>query len=155
VTFGKHHQRLRNLFPSWKLRWSTGSSRPKYILLRLFYLGVVIGAGFPGLLTLLAPAKASDYLFNETVSVGPWLQILGSLWVAVAIAAVPGLHSPLRWLPVLLIQLLYKSIWVILIGLPEIFAGTEQPAIFFFTSLFSVWSVMLAASIPFDVLLKP
>ena len=53
--------------------------------------------------------------------VGAWDPLKGvafSFWAALAALAGLGLRYPLKMLPLLLLQLLYKSIWVIAVALP-------------------------------------
>jgi hypothetical protein len=53
--------------------------------------------------------------------VGAWDPVKGvafSFWAALAALAGLGLRYPLKMLPLLLLQLLYKSIWVIAVALP-------------------------------------
>ena len=52
---------------------------------------------------------------------GAWDPVKGvafSFWAALSVLSGLGLRYPLKMLPLLLLQLLYKSIWVIAIALP-------------------------------------
>jgi hypothetical protein len=52
---------------------------------------------------------------------GPWDPVKGvafSFWAALSALSVLGLRYPLRMLPLLLLQLLYKSLWVMAVALP-------------------------------------
>jgi hypothetical protein len=52
---------------------------------------------------------------------GLWDPVKGaafSFWAALSALSVLGLRYPLKMLPLLLLQLLYKSIWVIAVALP-------------------------------------
>jgi hypothetical protein len=53
---------------------------------------------------------------------GAWDPVKGvaySFWAALSALSVLGLRYPLRMLPLLLMQFLYKSIWVIAVALPH------------------------------------
>ena len=53
--------------------------------------------------------------------VGTWDPVKGvafSFWAALSALSCLGLRYPLKMLPLLLLQLLYKSIWVIAVALP-------------------------------------
>jgi hypothetical protein len=53
--------------------------------------------------------------------VAPWDPVKGvaiSFWAALSALSGLGLRYPLKMLPLLLLQLLYKSIWVIAVALP-------------------------------------
>ena len=52
---------------------------------------------------------------------GAWDPVKGvafSFWAALSVLSGMGLRYPLKMLPLLLLQLLYKSIWVIAVALP-------------------------------------
>ena len=58
-------------------------------------------------------------LFNH---LGPWDPVKGvafSSWAALSALSGLGLRYPLKMLPLLLLQLLYKSIWVLAVALPH------------------------------------
>lgn len=60
--------------------------------------------------------------------VGTWDPVRGvawSFWAALSALSVLGLRYPLRMLPLVLLQMLYKSIWLLAVGLPLRFAATE------------------------------
>jgi hypothetical protein len=53
---------------------------------------------------------------------GPWDPVKGvafSFWAALSALSGLGIRYPLKMLPVLLLQLLYKSIWLIAVALPQ------------------------------------
>jgi len=57
-------------------------------------------------------------IFNH---VGAWDPVKGvafSFWAALSALSVLGLRYPLKMLPLLLLQMLYKSIWLIVVALP-------------------------------------
>jgi hypothetical protein len=47
-----------------------------------------------------------------------WRVLVGSLWTAIMILSALGLHEPVRFSPVLLLQLIYKSLWLLFYALP-------------------------------------
>src|SRR5258705_478828 len=77
-------------------------------LLRAMYLLIAVGLGFtiwPGILH-----PPNDLALMRGV--------VRSLLGAVALLAVLGIRYPLRMLPLLLFELVWKSIWVLAFGLP-------------------------------------
>ena len=53
---------------------------------------------------------------------GAWDPVKGvafSFWAALSALSVLGVRYPLKMLPLLLLQLLYKSIWVLAVALPQ------------------------------------
>ena len=84
-------------------------------LMRLLYLGNFVFLGLN-----VWPA-----IINH---VGEWDPVKGvafSFWAALSAWSAVGLRYPLKMLPLLLLQLLYKSIWLIAVYLPLRFAGVS------------------------------
>lgn len=52
--------------------------------------------------------------------------ILGSLWTAILIGSILGLFSPVRMSPLLLIQVVYKTLWLLVFVLPRGLGGRSQ-----------------------------
>lgn len=50
--------------------------------------------------------------------------MLGSFWIAGGIIGIMGLRWPLKFLPLLMAQVIYKSIWLLCVFLPMLVAGT-------------------------------
>ncbi|OGU44534.1 MAG: hypothetical protein A2X68_11950, partial [Ignavibacteria bacterium GWC2_56_12] len=66
---------------------------------------------------------------------GPWDPVRGaaySLWATLSLLSGLGLRYPLQMLPLLLFQLVYKSIWLVAVGIPLQSAGqaTEMTTVF-------------------------
>jgi hypothetical protein len=60
----------------------------------------------------------------------PWDPMHGiavSFWAALSTLCALGLRYPLKMLPLLLMQLFYKSVWVLAVGLPLRAAGPLDP----------------------------
>jgi hypothetical protein len=77
-----------------------------------------------GLLTLLGGEWggriASQGKFPESAG---FRTILGSLWTAILIGSVLGLFYPVTMSPLLLIQVIYKALWLLVFVLPRLVAG--------------------------------
>jgi hypothetical protein len=117
------------------------------------YLYTVIGAGGFGLMMLFAP-NLVDSIFGISVCDPMIYGVAASIWLAFGILSLLGLRSPLKFLPVLLIQCIYKSIWVIGVLLPLVFKN-ELPN---YAPLMIVVMVSYIIgdliAIPFHVILK-
>ena len=85
------------------------TSTLRLYVLRLLYLGNFVFLGLS--------------VWPEIVNhAGAWDPVKGvafSVWAALSALSGLGLRYPLKMLPVLLLQLLYKSIWVLAVALPQ------------------------------------
>ena len=52
--------------------------------------------------------------------------ILGSIWTAILIGSVLGLVRPVPMSPLLLIQVIYKTLWLLVFVLPRLLGGRSQ-----------------------------
>ena len=80
-----------------------------------------------GLMTLLGGERggrlACQGKFPESAG---FRTILGSLWTAILIGSVLGLFWPVPMSPLLLIQVIYKTLWLIVYVLPRLLSGRSQ-----------------------------
>ncbi len=83
-------------------------------ILRAMYLLLVVGLG-----GMIVP----ELLSHEITSRGVIPSLLGAVWVL----AFLGLRYPLEMLPVLMFELVWKTIWMISYGLPQRSAGQFPP----------------------------
>lgn len=96
-----------------KIRWGW---------LRAMYIYTIVGAGGFGLGMIIMPElvkKTFAWPVNEPIAFG----ILGSVFVASGLLSILGLRAPLKFAPVFLFQLFYKSVWFIAVALPLLLAG--------------------------------
>lgn len=77
-----------------------------------------------GLLTLLGGERGGQIAcqgkFPESAG---FRTILGSLWTATLIGSVLGLFHPVPMSPLLLIQVIYKTLWLLVFVLPRLLSG--------------------------------
>jgi hypothetical protein len=67
-------------------------------------------------------------VFEGKVSESDGLRLMvGSLWTAILIASVAGLIWPTFFAPVIIIQIIYKSLWLLAFVLPLFMAGQPIP----------------------------
>jgi hypothetical protein len=81
------------------------------------YIYTIVVAGLFGLGIIVIPETIKStftWPVEEPVAFG----IIGSVYLAFGLLSILGLRSPLKFLPVLLLQLCYKSIWFIGVVLP-------------------------------------
>jgi len=98
---------------------NSGVGDPKVSLLRLYvlratYLLLVVGLG-----GMIVPQLFS----HEPMSRGVIPSLLGAVWLL----AIVGLRYPLQMLPVLMFELVWKTIWLFAFGLPQWSAGHVPP----------------------------
>jgi len=83
-----------------------------YVLRGMYLLNVLlVGSGF-----------VTEFVHRQA----PWDQLTGvafSFWAALATLSAIGLRYPLAMLPLLFIQLLYKTFWLVVVYLPLRAAG--------------------------------
>jgi hypothetical protein len=89
-------------------------------LLRAMYVFTVVGLAIEKLPALLHPATLSP---GDSVV----LSVLG----ATALLAVVGIRYPIKMLPVLFFELVWKAIWILLFGLPLLLSGGLDPNVSF------------------------
>ena len=89
-------------------------------LLRAMYVFTVVGLAIEKLPALLHPANLSP---GDSVI----LSVLG----ATALLAVVGIRYPIKMLPLLFFEFVWKSIWILAFGLPLLLSGGLDPNISF------------------------
>ena len=83
-------------------------------LLRVLYFLMFVGVAFEAWKTIIA---------HE----GPWdhtKAVAWCVWAAYPTLAIFGLLRPLRWLPIVIFMIFYKTLWVIVVAYPLWRAGT-------------------------------
>ncbi len=91
--------------------------------LRIMYAYTIVGAGGIGLALLVAPTIAMPLLgfpAEEPIVTG----VAYSMWVSFGILSVLGLRSPLKYVPVLLLQFGYKVVWFLAVFAPVALSGS-------------------------------
>jgi hypothetical protein len=89
-------------------------------LLRAMYLFTAVGLAIVKLPALLHPENLSP---TDSVI----LSVLG----ATALLAVLGIRYPLKMLPMLFFEFVWKSIWILAFGLPQLLSGRLDPNVSF------------------------
>ena len=85
-------------------------------VLRAMYVFTVVGLAIEKLPALLYPANLSP---GDSVI----LSVLG----ATALLAVVGIRYPIKMLPLLFFEFVWKAIWLLLFGLPLVLSGQLEP----------------------------
>jgi hypothetical protein len=93
-----------------------GVSLVRLYLLRATYLFIVVGLGLLIWPSLINPPEHTEHMRG----------VVRAMLAGVSLLALLGLRYPLRMLPVLFFELVWKSIWVLAIGLPLWSAGALE-----------------------------
>ena len=120
-------------------------------LIRLTYLANVLVAGSIGISCLFFPGVAARTVFQQAYPPSDTMRLVGCLWLAIALLSGLGWWRPVPWAAVLVLQLVYKSTWLLVVAGPAIRAGRAYPcgmAVFFL-----VWVMVLPFVIPWRALL--
>ena len=116
-------------------------------ILRAMYVFTVVGLAIEKLPALLHPANLSP---GDSVI----LSVLG----ATALLAVVGIRYPIKMLPLLFFEVVWKSIWMLVFGLPRSLSGGLDPSVSFGgpeTLLACLVGIVLVALVmPWGYLLK-
>lgn len=110
--------------------------------LRAMYLYTVLGAGGVGVASLLnaGPFASSDTFLAATI---------GSVQLGFAAVALLGLRAPLKFVPVLALQLVYKVIWFALAFLPSMLQGNAPATAPMLAIVFATFIIGDLIAIPF------
>lgn len=90
--------------------------------MRVMYALTVVIAGGIGLALLIAPKATGSFLgypAEEPLIAG----IAYSVWFTLGILSIAGLRSPLKFAPVLVVEMTYKTVWILAVIIPTAIAG--------------------------------
>jgi hypothetical protein len=123
--------------------------------LKFMYIYTIAGAGLLGLGIIVVPEFIKlviGWPFTEPVSAG----IVGSVYIAFGILSIFGLRSPLKFSPVLVLQLCYKTIWFIVVILRLLVNGGLPAYAITIAFVFATYIVGDLIAIPFSyIFAKP
>lgn len=121
--------------------------------LRVLYVYTIVGTGLIGVWILLAPRS-----FAAAFAIPPsdpyLLGIAGAVWTAFAVSAALGLRAPARFAPVLLLQLVYKSLWLVAVFAPRAVHGDVPPSAWLIAAVFVSYVIFDLIALPFSSLLS-
>ncbi|MCJ7832857.1 MAG: hypothetical protein MUQ20_00535, partial [Deltaproteobacteria bacterium] len=76
--------------------------------------------------------------------------IVGSVYLSFGLLSILGLRSPLKFAPILLLQLSYKVVWFIGVLLPILFTGKFQTYALPYVVIFATYIIGDLLAIPFS-----
>jgi len=119
--------------------------------LKFMYIYTIIGAGGFGLGIILIP--------NIMISIFGWPNqdpvvygVAGSIYISFGLLSILGLRTPLKFVPVLLLQLSYKSIWFVGVIIPLLVTGKLQNYAILYIIIFASYIIGDLIAIPFPYL---
>jgi hypothetical protein len=121
--------------------------------LKVMYIYTIFGAGGFGLGVLLFPGQllsALRFPTQDPVTLG----LYGSVALASGLAAILALRSPLKFVPLLLLQLIYKPVWLAVFAIPLFIKGQFPLYVVFISAVFLTYIIGNLIAIPFSYLLS-
>ena len=128
-----------------------GTASVRWGWLKAMYVYTIFGAGGFGLGMILLPGAVQSILRfppQDPAIFG----LCGSLFVALGLVSILGVRSPLKLVPILLVVLVYKLIWLIALVLPLFLKGQFPFYIVFMTVVFLTFIIGNLIAIPFSYL---
>ena len=119
--------------------------------LRIIYILNIIVAGQIAILALSNPKNSALTTFGNAYQPTEVIRLVGCLWLAIAILSIFGLWKPLTFVPVLLLQLIYKATWLLTVALPAFRDDLPFPKTM--ALFFVAWVLALPFLIPWKELL--
>jgi len=119
--------------------------------LKLMYFYTLIGAGGFGLGILFKPDFVQSMLSmpdQDSVTFG----ITGAVYLGSGLLSILGLISPLKYSPVLFLQLLYKSIWLAGVIVPMFLKGQFPLYAVLITIIFLTYIIGDLITLPYGYL---
>jgi hypothetical protein len=118
--------------------------------LKGMYIYTIVGAGGFGLGIIIMP-KVMESIFrwpnqDHLISFG----VAGSVYLSFALLSILGLRSPLKYAPVLLLQLCYKVVWFIGVVLPLLVAGEFPVYGLLYIVIYATYIIGDLIAIPFS-----
>lgn len=121
----------------------------RWCWLRFMYLYTIFGAGGCGLALLVIPERMKA-IFHWPGDEPIALSIVASVYLAFGILSVFGLRDPLKFVPILLLQLCYKLVWFIGAVAPLLVTGQFPGYAVLTAAIFATYVVGDLIAIPFS-----
>ncbi|MGG9963140.1 hypothetical protein [Ferruginibacter sp. SUN106] len=120
--------------------------------MEIIYIANIIVAGWISITSIFNPKLAAATIFQNAYPDTEITRLTGCLWLSIAIISFLGLWQPLIFAPILLVQLIYKSAWLLFVALPAF--KNKQPYPAAMALFFLVWVMALPFFIPWDEWIK-
>lgn len=121
--------------------------------LKAVYIATIAVAGMSGLVAVLAP-EIWRSMFSWPAVEPFTFGITGSVYLSFALLSIFGLREPLKFCPVLLLQLSYKVIWLVGVVIPLAIGGKAGAYVVGSVIIFVAFVIADLIAIPFAYLFK-
>ena len=121
--------------------------------LKVMYMYTLVVSGGMGLGMILFPDTVQSILRfppQDPVMLGA----CGSIFLALGLISLMGLRSPLKFAPVLLLELVYKPIWLFAVAVPLFLEGRFPFYVVTMSAVFITFIVGDLIAIPFSHLFR-
>jgi len=142
---------LKRREANFEMSTSAPKFKIRYGLIKFMYVFTIIVAGGVGILYLASPSTwlaIFAFPFEEPLMAG----IAASAYVAFAVLSIFGLRSPLKFVPILLLQFTYKAVWFIAVIFPLLFSGQFPPYGMIMSGIFVLFVIGDMIAIPWSYL---
>ena len=130
-----------------------GKNKINFGRIKFMYLYTIFGAGGFGLGIILIPDIMKS-LFRWPDQDPIVFGVSGAVYLGFALVSIFGLRSPLKFSPILLLQLFYKLIWLFGIILPLMLSGNFPLYAILYLVIFITYIIGDLISIPFSYIFK-
>jgi hypothetical protein len=94
--------------------------KPSFTFIRVIFVVNIIVTGVVGSTALFATSKAPQIVFQEAYESNDSMKMIGAFWIAILVCSAIGLWNPLEFSPVMIIQIIYKGLFLIVEVLPKL-----------------------------------
>jgi hypothetical protein len=106
----------------------------------------IFAAGWLGLVSVLFTTYSLVSVYKNRLASKKSVRLSGLAWCLLAVLSVAGVWSPMKFIPMLWIQLLLQSIYTFFLISPAFKKRTRPPwGLFLF---FLLWTLLLAVALP-------
>lgn len=126
-------------------------------LLVFMYWYTALGAGSCGLAIIFFPGLTQDIIRALMPFPGQdpfFFGYMGSALLAFGILGALGISRPMKFVPVLMLQLVYKTIWICAVIIPNAIRGEHPLYAMLFAVIFVTYVIGDLVAIPFREILE-
>lgn len=116
--------------------------------LKAMYVYTLAMSGGVGLGMILFPGTIQS-VFRFPPQDPVVLGLCGSLFLALGLVSILGFRSPLKFAPVLLLELIYKPVWLVAVALPLFLKGQFPFYVVFISAVFITFIIGDLIAVPF------